>query len=100
MLTQTATSGLPLLLMTIVLTSCGASPTITPTATETRQFVLSPQPNVPTVPGTSPVLLYDEEPPEGFLNDAAHIVDVTLEKDVLKIQVSYQGGCHTLPLSR
>jgi len=61
--------------------------------TGTRQFVLSPQPQVPTVAGTSQVLLYDEEPPEGFPNDAAHIVAVTLEKDILKIQITYQGGC-------
>jgi hypothetical protein len=69
------------------------TPIQAPTAAETRRYVLSPQPNVPTVAGSSPVLLYDEWPPEGFPNDGAHIVDVRLEKDILKIRVAYQGGC-------
>jgi hypothetical protein len=82
-----------LLLIVILLAGCSAPQTPAPTATETRQFVLSHQPNVPTVAGTSQVLLYAEEPPEGFPNDAAHIVDVALEKDILNIDIIYQGGC-------
>ena len=83
-----------LLLLVISLTGCSAaSQTAAPAATGTRRFVLSPQPQVPTVPGTEPVLLYEEEPPEGFPADAAHIMTAVLEKDILKIQVTYQGDC-------
>ena len=84
---------LSLLLMGIALTGCSVPQLIIPTPAETRQFVLSPQPNVPTMAGASQVLLYDEEPLERFPNDAAHILGVTLEKDILKIQVTYQGDC-------
>jgi hypothetical protein len=46
------------------------------------------------------VLLYDEWPCSGFPNDAAKINAVTLEKNILKISVTYQGACqeHTFQL--
>ena len=50
--------------------------------------------------GISPVLLIDEQHKDGFRTNAAKITAVTLDNDVLKIQVVYQGGCqeHTFEL--
>jgi hypothetical protein len=50
--------------------------------------------------GTSQVLLFTDWPHDGFPTDAAKITAITLEKNVLKIQVVYQGGCqeHTFEL--
>jgi hypothetical protein len=42
---------------------------------------------------TSQVLLFTDWPHDGFPNDAAKITAVSLEKNVLKIQTAYQGGC-------
>ena len=55
-----------------------------------------PQPikQIPTsVSGTGQVLLIDEWPKDGFPTDAAKITTITLEKNILKINVTYQGGC-------
>jgi hypothetical protein len=50
--------------------------------------------------GTSQVLLFTDWPHDGFPNDATKITAVSLEKNVLKIQVVYQSGCqeHTFEL--
>lgn len=66
-----------ILLCIITLTACGASETQNPT-----------------------VLLYDEWPNEGYPNDAAQINQVSLEKNLLTLEIDYQGGCeeHTFKL--
>ena len=64
-----------------------------PTSQAHGQYVRSPQPIVPTIVGVSPVILYDEWPPDDFPNDAAQILNVALENNVLRIQVQYSGGC-------
>lgn len=48
----------------------------------------------------SQILLFDDWPKDGFSTDAAKITAITLEKNILKIQVVYQGGCqeHTFEL--
>jgi hypothetical protein len=43
--------------------------------------------------GTSRVLLFDDWPKGGFPNDAAKITAITLEKNILKINITYQGSC-------
>src|SRR5215210_4845368 len=50
--------------------------------------------------GTSQVLLIDEAPQDCFPTDAAKITAVALERNILKINVNYQGGCqpHTFGL--
>ncbi len=47
-----------------------------------------------------PVILYDDEPPNGFPNDAAKINSVALGGNILTIDVAYQGNCqeHTFEL--
>lgn len=49
---------------------------------------------------TSQALLFDDWPKDGFPTDTAKITATTLEKNILKIQVVYQGGCqeHTFEL--
>jgi hypothetical protein len=49
---------------------------------------------------TRQVLLYDEWPCSSFPDDAAKINTVMVEKNTLKINVTYQGGCqeHTFEL--
>lgn len=46
------------------------------------------------------VLLFDDWPKDGFPTDTAKITAITLEKNILQIQVVYQGGCqeHTFAL--
>ena len=53
-----------------------------------------------SVNGTSQVLLIDEAPQNCFPTDAAKITAVALEGNLLKINVTYQGGCqeHTFGL--
>ena len=58
-------------------------------------------PTFPTsVNGTSQVLLIDEAPQNCFATDAAQITDVALEGNILKINITYRGGCqeHTFGL--
>jgi|SRR5215216_563326 len=43
--------------------------------------------------GTSQVLLFNDWPQDSFPTDAAKITAITLEKNILKIHVVYQGGC-------
>ncbi|HLO33785.1 MAG TPA: NigD-like C-terminal domain-containing protein [Anaerolineales bacterium] len=59
---------------------------ITPNTTEVPELSTS-------VSGTSQVLLIDESHKDGFPTDAAKITAITLEKNILKINVTYQGGC-------
>jgi hypothetical protein len=51
----------------------------------------------PTLPasvgGTSEVLLIDEAPQDCFPTDAAKITHVALQRNILKINVIYQGNC-------
>ncbi len=64
------------------------------TATLTALPESLPAIKLPTsVSGTGQVLLFDDWPKDGFLNDAAKITTVTFKKNTLKIQVVYQGGC-------
>jgi hypothetical protein len=50
--------------------------------------------------GTRPVLLIDESHKDGFPTDAAKITAITLEENILRVPVVYQGGCreHTFEL--
>jgi hypothetical protein len=52
------------------------------------------------VNGVSQVLLIDEAPQDCFPTDAARITTVRLERNILKINVTYLGGCqeHTFGL--
>jgi hypothetical protein len=82
-------------------------PLITTEQMETATpFALPPTwtPNVPSrpkptliltsAPGrTSQVFLFDDWPQDSFPADAARITAITLEKNILKIHVVYQGGC-------
>jgi hypothetical protein len=43
--------------------------------------------------GTRQVLLFTDWPQDRFPTDAAKITAITLEKNILKIQVVHQGGC-------
>ena len=68
--------------------------------TKVATAMLAPSPEfscpttVPTaVNGMSQVLLLDEAPQDCFPTDAAKITDVALERSILKIHVTYQGGC-------
>lgn len=98
---------LSLLFVAIAITGCVASqtpeslpPTMAPTvASQTPEF-LPPTKLSTSVSGISPVLLVIERPPDGFPTDAVKITAVTLEENILKIQVVYQGGCqeHTFEL--
>jgi hypothetical protein len=107
----------PLLLFTIVgtlLSSCTSStPIVSHTGllmtpeTKVATAALTPSPELlcPTtlatsVSGTSQVLLIDEAPQDCFPTDAAKITAVTLERNILKINVTYQGRCqeHTFGL--
>ena len=87
----TVTFWLSLLLTAIALTGCVVSQTpesLTPTKLSTSGS------------GPSQVLLIDEAHKDGFPMDAAKITSVTLEKDILKINVTYRGDCqeHTFEL--
>ncbi len=64
----------------------------TATLTSSPEF-LAPIKLPTSVSGTGQVLLFDDWPKDGFLNDAAKITAVTFKKNILKIQVVYQGGC-------
>lgn len=65
-----------------------------PTAT------LSNPPNQTANSANLQALLFDDWPKDGFSADAAEITAITLEKNILQIQVVYQGGCqeHTFEL--
>ncbi len=79
---------------------------ITPeTKVATATLTPSPEFSCPTtlptsVSGSSQVLLIDEAPQDCFPTDAAKITAVTLERNILQINVTYQGGCqeHTFGL--
>ena len=108
MVSQAATTfWLSLLLTAIALTGCVASQTpeslpptkLTTVASQTPEF--SCPTTLPTsASGISQVLLIDEAPQDPFPADAAKITAVTLERNILKINVNYQGGCqeHTFGL--
>ena len=65
------------------------------TATLTPSPEFSCPMTLPTsVSGASQVLLIDEAPQDCFPTDAAKITAVALERNILKINVNYQGGCH------
>src|SRR5687767_13405257 len=98
-----------LLLFAIVsalLSSCTSNtPVVSQTKVATATLTPSPEFPCPTtlptsVSGTSQVLLIDEAPQDCFPTDAAKITAITLEENILKIQVVYQGGCqqHTFGL--
>ena len=74
---------------------------IQPTPTATYFLATTPTATSTSAMGTRPVLLYDDWPSGGFPMDAAHITVVTLEKNILKLQITYQGGCreHTFELN-
>src|SRR5688500_12062862 len=64
------------------------------TATLTPSLEFSCPTTLPTsVSGTSQVLLIDEAPHGCFPTDAAKITAVALERNILMINVTYQGGC-------
>ena len=64
------------------------------TATLTPSPEFSCPPTLPTsVSGTRQVLLIDEAPYNCFPTDAAKITAVALERNILMINVTYQGGC-------
>ena len=73
--------------------------TMTPeTKVAPAAFIESPgflcPPTFPTsVSGTSQVLLIEEAPQNCFPTDAAKITSIALERNILKINVTYQGGC-------
>lgn len=56
-------------------------------------FLAACAPSASPLSETKPVKLFDEWPSEGFPNDKAHITAASLEKDLLTIKFSYQGGC-------
>lgn len=89
-----STFWLPLLLIAITLSGC-----VTP-QTEASQFLQSTRFPTSVIEKISQVILYDEEPSGGFPNDAAKITAITLENNILKINVVYQGNCqkHTFEL--
>jgi hypothetical protein len=72
-----------------------ATATLTPAPTSLPPTKLST-----SVSGTSQVLLFDDWPQDGFPTDTAKITAITLEKNILKIRVVYQGACqeHTFAL--
>ena len=91
-----------LVLLTIVamlLSSCTSNtPVISQTEVATTTLHPSSEfscpPTFPTsVNGISPVLLVDEAPQNCFPTDTAKITTVALEGTILKISVTYQGGC-------
>jgi hypothetical protein len=73
-------------------------PTWTPNPTSPAEptLILTSSPGS----GISQVLLFTDWPHDSFRNDAAKITEITLEKNILKIYVVYQGGCqeHTFEL--
>ena len=102
-----ATFWLSLLLTAIALTGCVASqtPESLPPTKLTTVASQTPESSCPTTLPTSvsrisQVLLIDEAPQDCFPADAAKIRAVTLERNILKINVNYQGGCqeHTFGL--
>ena len=76
--------------------------------TETQTSTATPYPRDEVLPTNlatsenvpSQVILYDEEPLNGFPNDAASIDAITFFGNSLKINITYQGGCqeHTFAL--
>jgi hypothetical protein len=89
-----------------LLSSCTTS---TPVVSQTRIAIatLTPSPEFscpitfPTaVSGVSQVLLIDEAPQSCFPTDPAKITTVALERNILKINVTYRGSCqeHTFGL--
>jgi hypothetical protein len=98
-----------LVLFAIVSALLSACTSSTPVVSQTRvtPATLTPSPEfscpitLPTsVSGVSQVLLIDEAPQDCFPTDAAKITVVVLERDLLKINVMYQGRCqkHTFGL--
>ena len=98
----------------VLISSCSSSPpvvsqtivNITPKA-KVATATLTPSPEFlppiklsTSVSGSSQVVLFDDWPTEDFPTDAAKFTAITLEKNILKIQVVYQGGCqeHILEL--
>ena len=80
---------------------------MTTAETEVATATLTPSPeSLPpkklstSVNGTGQVLLFDDWPKDGFPSDPANITAITLEKDILEIQIVYPGGCqeHTFEL--
>jgi hypothetical protein len=93
-----------LLLFTVVgvlLSSCSTTtPVVSSTAViltpeaKAATATLTPLPeSLPSKNGPGQVLLFVDWPNDGFLNDAAKIMAITLENNILQIQVAYQGGC-------
>ena len=78
-----------------------ATLTTTTSQTETSES-LPPTKLSDSGSGTSQILLIDKKgwPKEGFPTDVAKIIAITLERNILKINVTYQGGCqeHTFGL--
>ena len=80
--------------------------TMTPETTiATAMLTPSSEFACPTMPptsvsGISQVMLIDEAPQDCLPTDAAKVTAVALEKNILKINVNYQGGCqeHTFGL--
>jgi hypothetical protein len=89
-----------------LLSSCTSStPVVSPTRAAMATLTPSPEfscpPMLPTsVSGVSQVLLIDEAPQHCFPTDGAKITAVALERNILKINVTYQGHCqeHTFGL--
>jgi hypothetical protein len=89
-----------------LLSSC-ASSTLVASPAKVAMVTLTPSPKFscpikfPTpVSGVSQVVLIDEAPQSCFPTDPAKIRAVTLDRNVLKINVTYSGGCqeHTFGL--
>lgn len=86
----------------VLLSSCSSNGSVVrPTKVVTPSLEFLTPTKLPTpVNGISQVLLIDESHKDSFPMDAAKITSITLEKDILKINVTYQGGCqeHTFAL--
>ena len=98
---------LVLFAIVVMLPSSCTSNTPVISETEVTTATLTPSPEFPCPPiyptsinGTSQVLLIDEAALSCFPTDAARITTVALEGNILKIHVTYQGGCqeHTFGL--
>lgn len=78
-----------------LISSCSSNtPAVGPTKVATPSFEsLTPTKPPTTVNGIRQVLLIDESHKDVFPTDTAKIVTIILDKDILKIQVVYQGGC-------